>query len=58
MAAVRGLPERSREAGSSAASTGGTEAGLNLLGWIGQMSAAAKERRKHDVSCPGFHVPR
>jgi hypothetical protein len=32
------------------------ETELNLLGRIGQMSAAAEERRRHDVSCPGFHA--
>jgi Helix-turn-helix domain len=49
-------PERSPEA-SSATSTGGMEAELNLLGWIGQMSDATEERRRGDVSCPGFHAP-
>jgi hypothetical protein len=52
MAAVCGVPGRSREATAPATSTGGLEAELNLLGWIGQMSAAAEERRRHDVSCP------
>ena len=51
------MPQRSREASSPATLTGGLEAELNSLGWIGQMGAAAEERRRHDVSCPGFHAP-